>query len=47
MKEWFLRLIALLVIALVLYQLPDCIDGSMAFQDAVVANHLAANKRAE
>lgn len=47
MKEWFFKLISLLVIAFALYQLPACIDGSIAFQDAVVANHLEANKRAE
>ncbi len=47
MKEWLFKLITLLAIALVLYQLPDCIDGSMAFQDALVANHLETNKRAE
>ena len=45
MKDILVRLAALILIGTMLYNLPASLDGSMEFQDKVVANHLEANKR--
>lgn len=45
MKDILVRLAALILLGTMLYNLPASLDGSMEFQDKVVANHLEANKR--
>lgn len=41
MQKLIEKILFILLLAAMLYQLPASIDGTIAFQDAVVANHRA------